>query len=138
MNETACCIRSRTAVSIFVRWRKSRSACQQKQQGFSLPETLTALLLFSISSLALVQYQLALGRGFQLQLQQREAFRLAWQRFEGYQAPNWQTALQQTAIIDGCELLTSTVVSPAGAKASLSQLLCKDQEAESRATQTAL
>ena len=109
-----------------------------EQRGFSLPETLTALLLFSISSLALVQYQLALGRGFQLQLQQREAFRLAWQHFEGYQAPGWQTTLQQTAIIDGCELLTSTVISPAGAKGSLSQLRCKAQQAESRATQTAL
>jgi len=87
-----------------------------------------ALLLFSISSLALVQYQLALGRSFQLQLQQREAFRLARQRFEGYQAPGWRTSLEQQSEAGGCTLLTASVVSPVGARAALSQLHCKSEE----------
>ncbi|WP_312046554.1 prepilin-type N-terminal cleavage/methylation domain-containing protein [Erwinia sp.] len=102
-------------------------------QGFSLPETLVALLLFSISSLALIQYQLALGRGFQLQQQQREAVRLARQRFEGYQAPGWQTTLEQQTLTGSCLLLTSRVISPVGAKAALSQLRCINEDEQESA-----
>lgn len=92
-----------------------------------------ALLLFSLSSLALVQYQLALGRSFQLQLQQREAVRLARQRFEGYQAPGWQTTLEQQTLTGSCVLLTSRVISPAGAKAALTQLRCVSEGEQERA-----
>lgn len=89
-----------------------------------------ALLLFSLSTLALTQYQLALGKSFQLQLQQREAIRLARQRFEGYQAPGWQTALAQQAAENGCVLLIASVVSPIGARAELSQLRCSSDESD--------
>lgn len=89
-----------------------------------------ALLLFSLSSLALTQYQLALARGFQLQLQQREALRLAGQRFEGYQAPGWQTLLERQAVENGCILLTASVVSPVGARAELTQLRCSSEKPE--------
>lgn len=37
----------------------------KNQLGFSLPETLVALLLFACSLTALLQYQLALAKGFQ-------------------------------------------------------------------------
>jgi len=102
-----------------------KAACRKvRQQGFSLPETLIALLLFSISSLALTQYQLALGKAFQLQAQQREAVRLAWQRFEGYEAPGWRTTLEQQTLTGSCTLFTAQAISPAGARARLSQLRC--------------
>lgn len=134
MNKMAAYIHSRTAGLIFVRWRRKKTACRTgKPQGFSLPETLVALLLFSLSSLALVQYQLVLERSFQLQLQQREAVRLARQRFEGYQAPGWQTMLEQQTLTEGCMLLTARVISPAGAKAALSQLSCKSEDQQESA-----
>lgn len=57
------------------------------EQGFSLVETLFALLLFSLSFTALMHYQQALGLGFQQQWLQREAWRNAQQRLEGQQMP---------------------------------------------------
>lgn len=132
MSKTAAYMLSRTAGSIFARWPGKRHASRiAEQQGFSLPETLVALLLFSLSSLALTQYQLALGRSFQLQLQQREALRLARQRFEGYQAPGWQATLAQQAAENGCVLLTASVISPLGARAELTQLHCLSAEPDS-------
>lgn len=95
----------------------------RRQQGFSLPETLVALLLFASSLVALMHYQTALIKGFQLQAEQKEAWRYAWQRFEGYQPPGWQSSLTQQAF-SGCQLLTSSVISPMGRKASLTLLRC--------------
>lgn len=95
-----------------------------KQRGISLPETLIALLLFSLCFTALMHYQLAQAKGFQIQLQQREAWRRAWLRFEGYEAAGWQTTLGKKMGPAGCQLLTSTVVSPTGREATLQQLRC--------------
>ena len=95
-----------------------------KQKGFSLPETLVALLLFSLSFTALMHYQLAQAKGSRLQIQQREAWRRAWLRFEGYEAAGWQTTLEKKTGPAGCQLLTSTVVSPAGRSATLQKLRC--------------
>ncbi|WP_158783994.1 prepilin-type N-terminal cleavage/methylation domain-containing protein [Pantoea sp. BAV 3049] len=95
-----------------------------EQQGFSLPETLVALLLFTLSFTALMHYQLALAKGAQQQLQQREAWRQAWLRFEGYQAVDWQSSLMQRPGPEGCLLLAVTVISPLGRKAELKQLHC--------------
>ncbi len=94
------------------------------QHGFSLPETLFALLLFSLSTTALMQYQLALAKGFELQTQQRNALRLAWQRFEGYQAPEWRSELSSRPGPHGCQLQTANVTSPAGREAELTLLVC--------------
>lgn len=96
----------------------------RNQQGFSLPETLVALLLFASSLTALLQYQLALTKGFQLQAQQRQAWRYALQRFEGYQPPGWQTSVVEKSGPAGCPLLTASVVSPLGRKAELALLRC--------------
>lgn len=96
----------------------------KRQQGFSLPETLVALLLFAISLTALLQYQLVLAKGFQLQAQQREAWRYAAQRFEGYQPPHWQSSVRQHSGPGGCPLFTASVASPLGRKAQLALLRC--------------
>ncbi|MFC0142410.1 prepilin-type N-terminal cleavage/methylation domain-containing protein [Erwinia mallotivora] len=95
-----------------------------KQRGFSLPETLVALLLFTLSFTALLHYQRMLGSGFQLQQQQREAWRQAWLRFEGYQSPDWQTTLKQEPV-QGCTMMMASAVSHGGKQAELSQLRCE-------------
>lgn len=94
------------------------------EQGFSLVETLFALLLFSLSFTALMQYQQALGVGFQQQWQQREAWRNALQRLEGHEPPGWRTTLHSRGGPAGCLLLTAEVVSPAGRRAELTRLRC--------------
>lgn len=96
----------------------------RRQKGFSLPETLVALLLFAISMAVVMKYQLALVKGFQLQVQQREAWRYASQLFEGYQPPHWHTQLSHQSAVAGCIQFTATVISPLGRKAELSRLRC--------------
>lgn len=98
----------------------------RRQQGFSLPETLVALALFASSLVALMHYHTALVKGFQLQAEQKEAWRYAWQRFEGYQPPRWQSSLTQQPAFSGCQLLTSSVVSPLGREAKLTLLRCPE------------
>ncbi|WP_338557889.1 prepilin-type N-terminal cleavage/methylation domain-containing protein [Erwinia sp. E_sp_B04_7] len=113
---------------ITARWRRSNSAGPGKlQQGFSLPEMLVALALFSSSLTALMQYHLALAEGFQRQAQQREAWHYALQRFEGYQPAGWLTTLVQLPGAAGCPLFTATVKSPLGRKAQLTLLRCPSE-----------
>lgn len=97
---------------------------EYNQQGFSLVETLFALLLFSLSITALMHYHLALAEGFQRQWQQRTALRSAWQLLQGNPLEGWQTQLQQQTGPEGCQLLTAKTVSPAGQKAELVALRC--------------
>lgn len=99
------------------------------QRGFSLVETLFALLLFSLSITALMRYQLVLTEGFQQQWQQRSAWRHAQQllqgnELDGKELEEWQKQLQQQSGPEGCQRLTAKAVSPAGRKAELVQLRC--------------
>lgn len=94
------------------------------EQGFSLVETLFALLLFSLSFTALMHYQQALALGFQQQWQQREAWRNAQQRLEGQQMPGWRSTLQARSGPSGCQLLSARATGPAGRSAELTQLQC--------------
>ncbi|WP_428943938.1 prepilin-type N-terminal cleavage/methylation domain-containing protein [Pantoea sp. FN060301] len=95
-----------------------------RQGGFSLPETLVALLLFATGATAMMQYQLALGKGFQLQAEQREAWRQAWQRFEGELSSGWRGTLREEPGPAGCKLLASQATGPAGRSAVLTLLRC--------------
>ncbi|RWR01743.1 Prepilin peptidase-dependent protein C precursor [[Pantoea] beijingensis] len=95
-----------------------------KQQGFSLPETLFALLLFALSLTALLQYQRVLAHGFVMQWQQREAWRNVAQLFEGREITGWRTQLTRQLQLDECQLLTADVSSPLGLKAHLVTLQC--------------
>ncbi len=96
-----------------------------KQHGFSLPETLFALLLFAIGLTALLHYQRALLQGFAGQWQQREAWRYAAQRLNGYEKPGWKATLHTEIGPSGCRFLIVQVASPAGRQASLSSLHCE-------------
>lgn len=111
---------------IFVRLLKKNGVSPMtSQQGFSLPETLVALLLFTLSFTALLNYQLMLAKNAQQQLQQREAWRRAWLQFEGYQSADWQMSLSQRSE-QGCIMLTSGAVSNEGKYAVLSRLHCEN------------
>jgi|GEM_PF-290242 len=104
------------------------------QRGFSLVETLFALLLFSLSMTALLHYHQVLAEGFQQQWQQRNAWRSAWQRLQGNPLTGEQSRLQQQSGPEGCQLFTASTVSPAGRKAELIQLYCPgmDNQREQR------
>ena len=98
------------------------------QSGFSLVETLFALLLFSMSITALLHYHQSLAAGFQQQWQQRNAWHAAWQRLQGNPLTEWQSDLQQQSGPEGCQLMTARVVSSAGRKAELVQLRCPKRD----------
>lgn len=95
------------------------------ERGFSLVETLFALLLFSLSFTALMHYQQALGQGFQQQWQQREAWRSVQQKLEGHEMPGWRSTLQSRSGPAGCQLLSARAIGPAGRSAELTQLRCQ-------------
>jgi len=97
----------------------------ERQRGFSLAEVLFALLLFSLSLTALLQYQRVLTQGFALQWQQRQAWRYAAQRIEGLAVEGWQTELQQQSGPEGCVLLTAQARGVLGREARLTTLRCE-------------
>lgn len=96
------------------------------QQGFSLPETLIALLLFALCVSGMMHYQLAQARSFQMQMQQREAWRMAQQRLEGHQPEGWQTELSQQPFVSGCQLALASATSTLKRQASLTRLHCEE------------
>lgn len=97
---------------------------RSEQAGFSLIETLVAMLLFAVASLGLLHYQQRLAQGFMAQWQQREAWRLAVLRFEGYEKPGWSSQFRQLAGPDGCRWLIADVRSPLQRQATIRQLRC--------------
>ena len=113
------------AGSIIVRWPRSNVSNSRKQQGFSLPETLFAILLLAMSVSALLNYHRALALGFSQQWQQREAWRAAAQRLSGREIPGWQSHLSRRGGPGGCELETAEVTGPHQRRAALSVLRCK-------------
>ncbi|MGV3344674.1 prepilin-type N-terminal cleavage/methylation domain-containing protein [Enterobacteriaceae bacterium LUAb1] len=96
------------------------------QSGFSLFETLLALLLFALTVTLLLRGQQAVTAGSLLQMQQRQAWRLAAQRLEGpFTAPEgWQIDLIPETTITGCQRQTAEVISPAGRRSRLQRLKC--------------
>ncbi|WP_312837082.1 prepilin-type N-terminal cleavage/methylation domain-containing protein [Pantoea sp.] len=114
------------AGSIIVRWRRSCASPNGGQQGFSLAETLFAMLLLAMSISALLNYHRALTLGFsQQQQQQQEAWRAAAQRLSGWEIPGWQSDLSRRSGPGGCELETANVVGPGQRRVALSLLRCK-------------
>ncbi|WP_345828457.1 prepilin-type N-terminal cleavage/methylation domain-containing protein [Pantoea sp. BRR-3P] len=112
------------AGSIIARFR-SRSCVSQKQQGFSLAETLVAMLLLAMTISTLLQYHRALALGFSQQWQQRQAWRAAGQALLGHDVAGWQSQRQQQSIAGGCTLEHVTVTGPQQRSASLGQLNCR-------------
>lgn len=96
------------------------------ESGFSVVETLLALLLFAGSLTALLHYQQALTQGFYRQWQQREAWRVAALRLQGQESDGWSVTLQTLPGPEGCQLRQATVSRPALSAVTLSQLRCNE------------
>jgi prepilin peptidase dependent protein C len=112
--------------STFVHYRLRRAVLlMNREAGFSVVETLIAMLLFAISLTALLHYQRTLTAGFYQQWQQREAWRVAARRLLGEESEGWQTTLQSLPGVEGCQLWQATASRPALAAITLSQLRCE-------------
>ncbi|MCU1789329.1 prepilin-type N-terminal cleavage/methylation domain-containing protein [Pectobacterium polaris] len=111
------------------------------QSGFSLPETLVAALLFAVSLMGLLQYHQILQQSFQHQLQQRQAWRLAIQQLEAYEAgvrynpsdsdntaslasQNWQFSVLEQRQNGECRQVTARVMTPRRYQATLNRWFC--------------
>ncbi|QHM72267.1 prepilin-type N-terminal cleavage/methylation domain-containing protein [Mixta intestinalis] len=96
------------------------------EQGFSLTETLLAMLLLAMSLTALLHYQHRLTEGFYRQWQQREAWRVAARRLQGDTPAGWQSSLQQQPGPEGCQLWQTKVSRPGVPAVKLSLLRCNE------------
>ncbi|TKY84089.1 prepilin-type N-terminal cleavage/methylation domain-containing protein [Pectobacterium polonicum] len=111
------------------------------QSGFSLPETLVAVLLFVVSLMGLLQYHQILQQSFQHQWQQRQAWRFAMQQLEAYEAgvpyhpsdpdniasfssKNWQFSLSEQLQSGECRQVTVRVMTPRRYQATLNRWFC--------------
>ena len=119
------CNRSDTAGSTTARWHSQKTASlTRQQQGFSLAETLVAMLLLAVTITTLLNYHRALALGFSQQWQQRQAWQVAAQALLGRETAGWQIQRQQRSITLGCVLERVTVNGPQQRTASLARLNC--------------
>ncbi|ATA25071.1 potassium:proton antiporter [Brenneria goodwinii] len=107
------------------------------QRGFSLPETLAAALLFAVSLLGLLQYHGVLQQSFLHQWQQRQAWRLASQQLEAYEAgmtfdaiatmpgDGWRFTLAEQPQNAECRRVTATAITPRQYQARLTRWFCQ-------------
>ncbi|MGX9241773.1 prepilin-type N-terminal cleavage/methylation domain-containing protein [Pantoea dispersa] len=114
------------AGSTTARWRRRNSVrSPRQQQGFSLAETLVAMLLLAMTISALLQYHRALALGFSQQWQQRQAWQVAGQALLGRDTTGWQIVHQPQSLPGGCVLDRVTVTGPHQRTASLARLNCR-------------
>lgn len=73
-------------------------------RGFSLPETLLALLLLSLTISALLRYQQAIMQGYNRQWQHQALWSALWLRLQDEPVAEWQIDLQKHSGPPGCEL----------------------------------
>ncbi|QGN39524.1 prepilin-type N-terminal cleavage/methylation domain-containing protein [Klebsiella oxytoca] len=97
-----------------------------RQSGFSLPETLLALIILIVTVTALAGYQRGLANGFMQLNQYRQLWRDAW-RFSQLspavipadrQMSRMQTSQQR------CVSITVTITMPADRRAQMTRLHC--------------
>lgn len=120
------CSRRRREGSTTARFQSQNNASRRyQQQGFSLAETLVAMLLLAMTISTLLQYHRALALGFSQQWQQRQAWRVAGQALLGRDVEGWQIQRQQQTIALGCVLESATVRGPQQRTASLARLNCR-------------
>ena len=98
----------------------------RRQGGFSLPETLLALVLLIATVTALAGYQRGLASGFMQLNQYRQLWRDAW-RFAQLSPPvipaNRQISRMQTSV-QRCVSITVTITMPAARRAQMTRLHC--------------
>lgn len=107
---------------------------ERRQAGLSLPETLLAMLLLSISVLGLLHYYQSLSQGFSRQWQVRQAWSEAHDQLESVavtgkgkvlERPGWQVAITTVPSFSGCRQVTATVTAPLNVQSRLSRLICQ-------------
>ncbi len=94
-------------------------------QGFSLTETLVAMLLLALTITALLHYHRALAQGFSQQWLQRQAWQAAAQAMQGRDVAGWRTQRHQQAVSASCTLERVTVTGAQQRTATLGQLKCR-------------
>lgn len=94
-----------------------------RQQGFSLPDVLCALLLFAVVITLLLDYHRGLQQGFEAQWQTRQIWRYALEQTEPESPPlpdGWQRHKKQIPCGDAL-CVHVTITSPQGRKGQLSK-----------------
>lgn len=101
------------------------------QQGFSLVEVLIATLLFSMTMIALLNYQQTLLTSVTMQQNHQQAWRIAFQQLDIY--PNiepkllpsrWHSQLSVIKQRGSCRMIQATVIPDVGAKVELQRWFC--------------
>lgn len=97
-----------------------------KQQGFSLPEVLLAMVLLVMVVTALSGFHRALAADFALWSQYRALWRQAWLQTlpeAPFLPPEWQVQRLQTSDA-GCVSINITIISPSGRRGQMTRLHC--------------
>lgn len=106
---------------------------ERRQAGLSLPETLLAMLLLSISVLGLLHYYQSLSQGFSRQWQVRQAWSEAHDQLESFavigqgkvlEKPGWRVEVTAMPSFSGCQQVTATVTTPLNYQSRLSRHIC--------------
>ncbi|ACS86785.1 hypothetical protein Dd703_3010 [Musicola paradisiaca Ech703] len=126
--------------------RRNSLSMAHAQRGFSLLETLAAALLFAVSLAGLLQYHQVLQQSWQHLRLQRQAWRLAHQYLEVYeaggadarmQAPDgWTVTQAETRVSAGCRKITIAVATPYHYQARLGRWFCETPPVAAPETET--
>ena len=108
---------------ISVRW-PMRSAVRFQSQGFSLTESLIALLILSLGVVMLSGYHQQLVTAYRLQWAQRDAAWAATRLLAGKPVAGWENELKQEVTAEGCRLVTAQVRGRFNRHFRLQQLFC--------------
>lgn len=100
------------------------------RSGFSLIDTLLAMLLFSMTILGLLGYQKTLLSQSYQQAELQQAWRLAHQMLEVYPETiiindhRWRLILNQRSLNDNCIIVTAQVIGRNRVQAELERIFC--------------
>lgn len=111
------------------------TALVHRQEGFSLIETLVAMLLFSVTVLGLLRYQQTLTSQFHHYANEQKAWRLAAQALDLYPinvdedaslaAAGWRLSVTDRRLDERCAEVAAAVYGPGRVSVSLERLFCR-------------